>query len=179
MKLINGTIDLLDRGDLMEEKILLSLIEKNAKRSVTDLADILQESEENVFETLTMLEKEKVINGYHTVINWEKANVDRVTAVIDVNCTPERDYGYDRVASMIYAYPEVDTMYLMSGKTEFIVIIYGKTMQEVSNFVGSKLAVVEGVTGTCTNFVLKQYKSAGVIFDETESAENERLIVTP
>ena len=163
----------------MEEKVLLSLIEKNARRSISDLADILQESEENVLEKLTVLEREKVINGYHTVINWDKANVDRVTAVIDVNCTPERDYGYDRVAGMISLYPEVDTMYLMSGKTEFIVIIYGKTMQEVSNFVGSKLAVVEGVTGTCTNFVLKQYKSAGVIFDSNNEEENERLIVTP
>ena len=80
---------------------------------------------------------------------------------------------------MIYAYPEVDTMYLMSGKTEFIVIIYGKSMQEIANFVGSKLAVVDGVTGTSTNFALKQYKSAGVIFDQNEDDENERLIVTP
>lgn len=167
------------RGELMEEKVLLSLIEKNARRTVSDLADILQESEENILDTLTELEKEKVINGYHTIINWDRANVDRVTAVIDVKCSPERDYGYDRIASMIYAYPEVDTMYLMSGKTEFIVIINGKSMQEIANFVGSKLAVVDGVTGTSTNFVLKQYKSAGVIFDQNEDDENERLIVTP
>ena len=148
------------RGELMEEKVLLSLIEKNARRTVSDLADILQESEENILDTLTELEKEKVINGYHTIINWDRANVDRVTAVIDVKCSPERDY-------------------LMSGKTEFIVIIYGKSMQEIANFVGSKLAVVDGVTGTSTNFVLKQYKSAGVIFDQNEDDENERLIVTP
>lgn len=163
----------------MEERVLLSLIEKNARRSVTDLADILNESEENVLNKLNQLEKDRVINGYHTVINWDKANVERVTAVIDVSCTPERENGYDRIASMIYAYPEVDTMYLMSGKTEFLVIIYGKTMQEIANFVGSKLATVENVTGTTTNFILKQYKSGGIVLDQISDDEDDRMIVTP
>ena len=134
----------------MEESILLSLLEKNARREVRDLADILQESEENILETMTQLEKEKVINGYHTVINWERANVDRVSALIEVSCQPERDYGYDRIASMIYSYSEVETMYLMSGRSEFIVMVEGKTMQEISKFVGSQLAVVDGGTGTRT-----------------------------
>ena len=111
----------------MDENILLSLVEKNAKRSAKDLADILMESEENVLDSLSELERKRVINGYHTIINWDKANIDRVMAVIDVTCTPERDYGYDRIAEMIYSYPEVDTMYLISGKSEFMVVIYGKT----------------------------------------------------
>ncbi len=160
------------------EKELLALIEKNAKRDIKDLAAILQESEFSVWSTLTELEKNKVINGYHTIINWDKANVDRVTAVIDVTCQPERDFGYDRIASMIYAYPEVDTMYLMSGKTEFSVIVEGRTMQDISNFVGSKLAVVEGVTGTSTNFILKQYKKNGVIFMEDDQTEDDRIQVS-
>ena len=163
----------------MEERILLSLLEKNARREVRDLADILQESEENIMETMTQLEKEKVINGYHTVINWERANVDRVSALIEVNCQPERDYGYDRIASMIYSYSEVETMYLMSGKSEFIVMVEGKTMQEISNFVGAKLAVVEGVTGTNTNFVLKKYKTAGIILSDNEDDEDDRMVVMP
>ena len=163
----------------MDENILLSLVEKNAKRSAKDLADILMESEENVLESLSELERKRVINGYHTIINWDKANIDRVMAVIDVTCTPERDYGYDRIAEMIYSYPEVDTMYLISGKSEFMVVIYGKTMQEVANFVGSKLATVQGVSGTSTNFVLKQYKSNGIIFDQDKREIDERLIVTP
>lgn len=163
----------------MEEKVLLSLIEKDARRDVSDLAAILQESEENILNTLSQLEREKVINGYHTVINWDRANLERVSAVIDVTCTPERDYGYDRIASMIYQYPEVDTMYLMSGKSEFLVVIYGKTMTEIANFVGSKLATVDGVTGTSTNFVLKQYKKQGVIFDKIEDEGDGRLLVTP
>ncbi|WP_294562169.1 Lrp/AsnC family transcriptional regulator [uncultured Traorella sp.] len=163
----------------MEESILLSLLEKNARREVRDLADILQESEENILETMTQLEKEKVINGYHTVINWERANVDRVSALIEVSCQPERDYGYDRIASMIYSYSEVETMYLMSGRSEFIVMVEGKTMQEISNFVGSKLAVVEGVTGTSTNFVLKKYKTAGIILSDDQDDEDDRMVVTP
>lgn len=163
----------------MEEKILLSLIDKHARREISDLAAILQESEENVLNTLSQLEREKVINGYHTVINWERANVDRVTALIDVTCTPERDYGYDRVASMIYHYPEVETMYLISGRSEFIVVVNGKTMQEIANFVGAKLATVEGVTGTSTNFVLKNYKTAGIVLDQINEEKSERLIVTP
>lgn len=162
----------------MEKKFLLSLLEKNARREVKDLADILQESEENILETMTQLQKEKVISGYHTVINWEKANVDRVSAVIDVTCQPERDYGYDRIASMIYSYPEVDTMYLMSGKSEFLVMVEGKTMQEISNFVGAKLACVDGVTGTTTNFVLKKYKSAGMILSEDNDEEDDRMIMS-
>lgn len=163
----------------MEEKVLLTLLEKNARREVKDLADILGESDECILESMNQLEKDKVINGYHTVINWEKANVDRVSALIEVTCQPEREVGYDRIASMIYAYKEVETMYLMSGKSEFVVMVEGKTMQEIANFVGAKLATVEGVTGTSTNFVLKKYKSAGIIFDDETSNEDDRLIVTP
>ncbi len=99
-------------------------------------------------------------------------------AMIEVEVSPERDYGYDRIARNIYRYPEVDTMYLMSGKSEFIVIIYGKTMQEVSNFVGSKLATTDHVTSTSTFFVLKEYKVNGVVFGDEEKPE-ERLVVTP
>ena len=79
---------------------------------------------------------------------------------------------------MIYAYPEVDTMYLMSGKTEFSVVVEGRTMQDISNFVGSKLAVVEGVTGTSTNFILKQYKKNGVVFADTDEEEDDRIQVS-
>ncbi len=163
----------------MEENILLSLLEKNARLEVKDLADILQESEDNILEKMSELEKEKVISGYHTVINWDKANVDKVSALIEVTCQPEREFGYDRIASMIYAYSEVETMYLMSGRSEFIVMVEGKTMQEISNFVGAKLACVDGVTGTSTNFVLKKYKSAGIVLDDEKDSADDRMIVTP
>lgn len=161
----------------MEKQILLSLLEKNARLSTSDLADILQSDEDSILSAMSELEKDKIICGYHTVINWDKANKEKVMAMIEIGVTPEREFGYDRVAKNIYKFPEVDTMYLMSGKSEFIVNVYGRTMQEVSNFV-AKLACVEHVKSTVTLFVLKQYKVSGVVFDEEEKP-SERLIVTP
>ena len=162
----------------MNTELLLSLLETNARYSTRDLADVLLEDEDSVIHTMSDLEKKKIICGYHTIINWDKTNKEKVMALIEVGVTPERDYGYDKIAKNIYRYPEVDTMYLMSGKSEFIVIIYGKTMQEVSNFVGTKLAPTQNVVSTSTFFVLKEYKVNGVIFDEEEK-HNERLVVTP
>lgn len=162
----------------METIQLLGLLEKNARADRKELAKILNESEENILETLTELERERVICGYHTVINWEKTNHEKVMAVIEVKAMPERERGYDAVASHIYKYPEVEACYLMSGNNEFMVIINGRTMQEVANFVGRKLAPIHGVTGTITHFVLKQYKVEGVVL-ENEKEESERLLVTP
>ena len=162
----------------MNTKHLLDLIKYNAKMEITDLASALNECEQDVQNTLKDLEINKIICGYHTLINWDKTNTDRVMAMIEVKVTPEREYGYDRIAKSIYRYPEVDTMYLLSGNTEFIVIIHGRTMQEVAQFVGSKLACIPAVTGTSTAFVLKQYKVDGVVFDE-DKEKQERLLVTP
>lgn len=162
----------------MNTKHLLDLIKYNSKMEITDLASALNECEQDVQNTLKDLEKNKIICGYHTLINWDKTNTDRVMAMIEVKVTPEREYGYDRIAKSIYRYPEVDTMYLLSGNTEFIVIIHGRTMQEVAQFVGSKLACIPAVTGTSTAFVLKQYKVDGVVFDE-DKEKQERLLVTP
>lgn len=163
----------------MNELALLSLLEKNARMSVTDLAMALDASEDNVLNTMSELEKNKVICGYHTMINYDKLNKNEVMALIQVNATPEREYGYDRVAASIYKFPEVDSVYLLSGAYEFVVIIKGKTMQDVANFIASKLAVIDAVTGTSTYFVLKQYKNNGVIYDEDEQGSNERLVMTP
>lgn len=163
----------------MDENLLLSLIENNAKLEVTDLAAALNESEENVEETLKKLEDKNVICGYHTLINWDKTNTHDVVSLIQITANPEREYGYDRIAKKIYQFPEVDTMYLLSGSYEFLAVIHGKTMQEVAHFVGSKLACLEGVSGTATLFVLKQYKRMGVCFDDDKKDEQERLLVTP
>lgn len=162
----------------MERNVLLSLLEKNARMDTKDLADILLADEASVIHEMSELEKEKIICGYHTVVNWYKANQERVMAMIEVGVTPEREFGYDRVAKNIYRYPEVDTMYLMSGRSEFIVIIYGKTMQEISNFVGAKLACIEQVKSTVTLFVLKEYKVNGIALEDDDKP-SERLVVTP
>ena len=162
----------------MNQEQLLSLLEKNSRYDTKDLADVLNETEEHILEAMSEMERQKIICGYHTVINWDKTNTDKVMALIEIGATPEREYGYDRIARNIYRYPEVDSMYLMSGTSEFMVIIYGKTMQEISEFVAMKLACVEYVISTATFFVLKQYKADGEILEEAEVKE-ERLIVTP
>lgn len=163
----------------MDENLLLTLLHDNARMEVTDLAMALNETEDNVEKTISQLEKNKVICGYHTIINWDHTNVDNVMAMIQINATPEREYGYDRIAKKIYSFPEVDTMYLLSGSFEFVAIVKGHTMQEVAHFVGSKLAPLEGVIGTATMFVLKQYKNNGISFDDNDKDSAERLLVTP
>lgn len=162
----------------MDTTQLLKLISQDARMEVTDLAKALNETNDTVLDTLNELEKEKIICGYHTLINWDKTNTDHVMALISVKVSPEREFGYDRIAKTIYRYPEVDTMYLLSGDKEFVVIIHGRTMQEIAHFVGSKLACIPAVTGTNTAFVLKEYKVNGAIFDD-EKQEQERLLVTP
>ena len=162
----------------MDDVRLLKVLENDPRISVRDLADILNETENNVLEVKRRLEKEKVICGYHTVINWDKTNHDKVQAIIEVSAKPERDKGYDNVAMRIARYPEVKSLYLMSGKSEFIVMIDGKSMREIADFVGQKLAPIEGVTQTVTCFDLKQYKIEGVVMDE-KTFEDKRQIVTP
>ena len=125
------------------------------------------------------LEKNKTIYGYHTLINWDKTNHDVCTAVIQVNAKPERDYGYDRIAKKIYNFPEVDTMYLLAGNYEFLLIVKGKTMVEVAKFVNSRLAVIEGIERTATMYVLKQYKNMGKLVEDDNKDAAERLLVTP
>ena len=159
-------------------KELLRLIEKNARYEKKDLAALLNEEETQVDEQLRQLEKDHVIAGYHTIINWEKADREITKAIIFVNCVPEREAGYDKIARKIARYPEVESLYLISGKAEFMLQVNGKTMREVSSFVAHKLAPTEGVNGTETMFILKEYKVSGVDLDDTKE-DGERLMVTP
>ena len=157
-------------------KELLSLIEKNARFEKKDLAALLNEEEGQVDEQLRQLEKDNVIAGYHTIINWEKADVEVCKAIIFVNCVPERVAGYDKIAERIGKYPEVESLSLISGKAEFILTVRGGNMREISNFVAHKLAPTEGVNGTETMFVLKEYKRNGINFDEKKE-DGERLLM--
>lgn len=163
----------------MENKLLLSLLEDNARIELTDLAAALDESQESVKNKIKELESNKTICGYHTIINWDKTNTDVVTALIQIHATPEREHGYDRIAKHIYKFHEVDTVYLLSGNYEFLVLVKGRTMQEVARFVSSKLACVEGVSETSTFFVLKQYKSDGIVLGTDDKGKHKRLVVTP
>ena len=157
---------------------LLKLLKDNARYEVKDLALLLNEEEAEVRDQIRKLEEDKIIAGYHTVINWEKADVEISKAVIFVNCVPERERGYDRIAERIARFPEVEALSLISGKAEFLLIVNGKNMREISNFVAHKLAPTEGVNGTETMFILKEYKANNVDL-ESVGEETERLPVTP
>ncbi|WP_289688049.1 Lrp/AsnC family transcriptional regulator, partial [Dubosiella newyorkensis] len=152
----------------------------NARLTTQDLADILHEDEALIKSEIQQLEKEKIICGYHTVINYNKAlKNEKVMAFIEVDCTPQRHKGYDKTAMKIANYPEIDTMYLLSGDCDFLCLVQGKTMFEVARFVSDKIACVEDVRATKTLFVLKQYKQNGIVMKDEEDVESTRLVVTP
>lgn len=164
----------------MNSNGLLDLLENNARLTYQDLADILQEDETEIKKEIKHLEDERIICGYHTVINYNKAlRNEKVMAFIEVDCTPQRHKGYDKTAMKIANYPEIDTMYLLSGDCDFLCLVQGKTMFEVARFVSDKIACVEDVRSTKTLFVLKQYKTNGIIMKDADPQEASRLVVTP
>ena len=123
------------------------------------------------------MEKEHIICGYHTLINWDNTSKDQLTAMIEVKVTPQRGQGFDRIAERIYNFPEVKAVYLMSGGYDFMVMLEGKTMKEISMFTSSKLAPLESVVSTVTHFVLKKYKDHGTVLEAKKV--DERQAVTP
>ena len=156
---------------------LLELLEKDHKQSLEELSLLLDRPKEIVAEQIRQLEADKIIVKYHTIINWEKAGVDSVSAIIEVRITPQREVGFDAIAERIYRFPEVRNLYLMSGAFDLLVMVEGKTMKEVALFVSTKLATIEGIVSTTTHFVLKKYKEEGVIIEDRE--KERRLVVTP
>lgn len=155
---------------------ILKLLENNSKIETKDMATILGTDEQVVIHTIREMEKEQIICGYNTVINWDKTDDERVTALIEVKVAPQRGEGFDRVAERIYNYEEVTSLYLMSGGFDMTVFIEGKTMKEVAQFVSRKLAPMEGVLSTSTHFVLKKYKETGTKLEQHK--KDERLVVT-
>ncbi len=156
---------------------ILDVLEKNSRLTNADLAVLLGEPESEIAAEISQMEKEKIICGYHTLINWDKTNTDRVTALIEVKVTPQRDQGFDAIAERIYNFREVSSVYLMSGAFDLTVIVEGKTMKEVALFVGQRLAVLDTVLSTATHFIMKKYKDHGFIMEQEKN--DERMIVSP
>ena len=156
---------------------LLRIIEKNSRMDLKELAVILGVEETDVVNELAALEAEGIICGYHTMINWENTDIEKVNALIEVRITPQRGQGFDSLAERIYKYAEVNSVYLISGGYDLLVSLEGKTLKEVSNFVSDKLATLDGVLSTATHFVLKKYKDHGTIL--TSKYEDERELITP
>jgi DNA-binding Lrp family transcriptional regulator len=160
----------------MREQIL-SIIEKNSRIDLKELAIILGVEEVDVVNEMAQMEKEGIICGYHTLIDWEKTSVEKVSALIEVRVTPQRGHGFDNIAERIYKYPEVHAVYLISGGYDLLVTIEGKTLKEVSTFVSEKLSTLDSVLSTATHFILKKYKDHGTILSKKEV--DERMQVTP
>ncbi|MDA3847565.1 MAG: Lrp/AsnC family transcriptional regulator [Vallitaleaceae bacterium] len=156
---------------------LLEAIQLNSKLNTTDLAVMIGANEADIAKEISAMTKEKIICGYHTLINWDNTHFEKVTALIEVKVTPQRGQGFDKIAERIYRFKEVKNFYLMSGGFDFTVLVEGKSMREVALFVGQYLAPLEGVLSTATHFVLKKYKDFGIILGDEK--KDERMVVTP
>ncbi|MBM3249950.1 MAG: Lrp/AsnC family transcriptional regulator [Candidatus Omnitrophica bacterium] len=160
----------------MEE--ILEILEKDARTPVEDIAKMLKKKPDAVKQAIKKFEKEGVILKYKAVINKElaKDTESEVRALIEVNVTPQKDLGFDKIAERIYAYPEVSSCYLISGTYDLLLIVEGKNLHTVAQFVAEKLAPLENVRGTATHFLLKKYKEDGVILKQRE--ENKRIAIS-
>lgn len=160
----------------MRERIL-HLLEKNSRIDLHEAAIMLGIDEVTLANEIAQMEKEKIICGYHTLINWENTLDETVSALIEVKVTPQRGLGFDKIAERIYKFEEVDAVYLMSGAFDFTVLINGSNMKQVAMFVSNKLSTMDQILSTSTHFVLKKYKEHGTIL--LNEKNDERMIVTP
>lgn len=162
--------------DAINKKIL-KLLEKNARIEVSDIAVVVDITEKEAAERIAALEKDGVICGYKSVIDWEKVETDSVSAIIELKVTPKAGFGFEEVAARVAKYPEVESVYLMSGAYDLNVVVKGRTFHEVSNFVSRELAMIDSVTSTGTQFVMRRYKEYNVelIGEEDDGRSNVSL----
>ena len=157
-------------------KSILEMLEEEARLTPAQIAVMTQRDEGDIKAAVEQYEKEGVILGYKALIDWDKTEREYISAIIELKVTPQRDRGFDHIAERICNYPEVKSLYLMSGAYDFQVIIEGKTLREVAQFVASKLATIDAIISTATHFVLKKYKDNGIVFDLPEKDERENTI---
>lgn len=156
---------------------LLKILRENASYSSAQLAQLLDMEESEVKTRIQALEDDRTILGYMALINDEKIPVDRVRAVIEVKLTPEREGGFNHLASRIARHREVTACYLMSGSYDLLAFVEGESLKDVASFVSEKLSTLQGVVSTSTHFMLKPYKEHGMLLASDES--NQRLHVAP
>jgi len=156
---------------------LLSIIEQNSRIGINELAVLLGKEEIDVANEVKRLEQEGVICGYHTLIDWDKTNLDKVIGLIEVRVTPQRGQGFDKIAQRIYNYPEVRSVYLISGGFDLLVTLEQKNLREIASFVSEKLSTLDSVISTSTHFILKKYKDHGTILHKDD--EDLREVVSP
>ena len=152
---------------------LLELLEQDCTMTVDQMAAATGIPLEEAKAAIKQYEKDRVILGYKAIVDWDQLRRENVTALIEVNVVPQSKAGFDRIAERIYQYDEVESMYLMSGAFDLTVIISGRTLREVAQFVGERLAPIEGVTGTATHFILRKYKEKHLVFRPQDPEERE------
>ncbi len=141
---------------------LLGLLSENARFTDKQLATMLAMSEEEIKEKIAEYEKKGVINGYHALVNWQSVDPQYVSAIIEVKVSPKRDHGFDEIARKIMDFPEVESLYLMSGGYDLAITVSGRSFIDVAMFVSKRLSPLDSVLSTATHFVLKRYKDMGV-----------------
>lgn len=156
---------------------ILSILDKSCEvADINKIARMIGKTEDEVASVIKGLEKDNIIVGYKTMINWERTDREIVDALIELKITPQRGEGFDKVAEKIYKYPQVKSLYLMSGAYDLAVMIQGETMKDVALFVAQKLAPMDNIQSTATHFVLKKYKDDGLIFFDNE--QDTRQVIT-
>ncbi len=156
---------------------ILEFLENDARLTPAQIAVMINKDEGDIKQAIKELENNGTILGYQALIDWDKTEREYVDAVIELRITPQRDCGFDKVAEKIYSYPEVKSLYLMSGAYDLHVIIEGRTMREVAQFVAAKLAPLDSILSTSTHFVLKKYKDKGVVYANKETDERESCMI--
>lgn len=141
---------------------LLKILEKDSRYTNSELASMLETDVETISKTIEKLEKEKIICGYKTIIDWDKVNDVHVTALIELKVVPQKNAGFEEIAETIMQMNEVESVYLMSGGYDLSVTVKGRSFKEVALFVAKRLAVMDNIESTATHFVLRRYKEVGV-----------------
>lgn len=156
---------------------LLKLLDENARLTTEQLAVMLNQTEDEVKNAIAEYEKQGVIRGYKALINWEKIDKNKASALIELRVSPKRDRGFDEIANKVMQFEEVESVYLMSGGYDLAVKVHGKSMQEIAMFVMRRLSTLDSVLSTATHFILTRYKDGGVILNSEEEKDERRSVL--
>jgi DNA-binding Lrp family transcriptional regulator len=161
---------------MRDKERILKLIERDVYLTAEQIAVMIDKDKAYVEEIIKECKENQTILGQKTIINWEKTDMEVVSAIIELKVTPQRGSGFDRISERIYQYDEISSVYLVSGGFDIAVIVEGRTMKEVALFVAEKLAPMEEVISTATHFILKKYKAEGVVLNQ--KTEDDREVIT-
>ncbi len=156
---------------------LLNLLDENARLTTEQLAVMLNQTEDEVSNAIADYEKQGVIRAYKALINWEKVDENKASALIELRVSPKRDRGFDEIANRIMQFDEVESVYLMSGGYDLAVKVHGRSMQEIAMFVMRRLSTLDSVLSTATHFILTRYKDGGVILNSEDEKDDRRSVL--